>query len=433
MPIFKTLEETYLNGDTLYNFGGYAPGILFPTPVPYNPPFCIGDGLAGLSAAGMGGNNINQDSDGNYYIVGQFAYYKDRLSPQIVKITSNGDVDETFSSLIPNPTTAYSLSKTKPSSYFPGKTYVMGIASSQVLGFPNSIARLNADGSYDNSFIDYYDFNVSGTIYDCVELSGGTLIIIGSFVSYDGVSRNRIAHIDYQGSIFPGFQGTGFPSSSNMPYQILLSPDEQYVYVCGLATLYNGISVNRVVKINSVSGDLITTFQPSLNQAVYNIAFDGAGNLWASGSFTDNGRNYITCLDAISGSPITAITTNIGVGFNNTISDMIYDPNTDRIICITNLSNAPTYNTYNGTTFYGRICAIDASTGLLDTTFGSTTDNTYGFDTSTIISNQINQNLFVDNNGNILVGGQFTRFNNDRYDKIIRLDQNGQSNTTTSC
>jgi hypothetical protein len=400
------------------------------TPTP--PVFCIGDGLAGLSGPSLGANNINQDSDGNYYIVGQFAYYKNRYSPQIVKITSNGDVDETFTSLIPQPTTSYQFFKTKPSTYFPGKTYVFGTSMSQVLGFPNAIGRLNADGSWDNSFIDYYDTNVTGTIYDCVELSGGSLIIIGTFTSYDGVTRNRIAHINSDGSIQSSFVGSGFPSL-NVPYQILLSPDEQYLYVCGQGTTYNGTSVKRVVKINSTTGDLDNTFQPNLSDIAFNIAFDNAGNLWVSGQFTYDGIRGITCIDKDTGSSISAITTNMGVGFNSNITDMVYNPITDRIICLTNLSNAPTYNTYNGTTFYGRICAIDASTGLLDTTFGSTTDITYGFDTSTIVQGLFYQNLFVDNVGNIFVAGQFTRFNDERYDKIIRLDQNGQSNTLTNC
>lgn len=430
MPIFKTLEETYLNGDTLYNFGGYAPGNLFP-PVPYNNYFCMGSGLAGASSAAFGGLSINSDNNGGFFLVGNFIYYRDFYSPSIVKITSNGDADQTFNS----PQTGqanFRIWKAKPSSTFPSKIYVANEFQPSSFGWTNAIQRLNSDGSIDTTFSSGSSFQVSTAVFDFVELSGGSLIIVGTFISVSGVSRNKIAKLNSDGSLDTTFQvGDGFGSgAANAGYKILLSPDEQYVYVCGSFTTYSGIARTRLVKINATTGVVDNTFNPSYNNQIFNIDFDGNGNIWVAGSYTNrNGINYIDCIESVSGNSITAITQNFGVGTTNIIIDLRYDPQTNRVILL--LNNGA--NTINGTTFYGRICALDADTGLIDTTFGSTTDTNYGFENIIGIFQNAAQSLFIDEHSNIFIPGLYDSFSNQRYDKFIRLDQNGQPNVNTDC
>lgn len=433
MPIFKTLEETYLNGDTLYNFGGYAPGILFPTPVPYNPPFCIGDGFSygGLTTQTF---QITENQDGGYFICGGFNWYKNYRSNGVVKITSNGDVDETFvSPLSANTTTGTfgaGVSTIKSSTFFPSKYYMCGAFNQN----GDSMLRLNSDGSVDNTF--NITASAGSNILNFVELSGGSLIIIGLFSTIGGVSRLRVAKINSDGTLDTTFVvGTGF----NQPtYDILLSPDEQSVFISGSFTQYAGVAKNRIVKLDTTTGALDPTFTSSFDNVVREMTFDGNGNLWVCGAFANgpgapsNNISFINCLDTISGQTISGITQNFGGGFNpNNIYGIAYDAVNDRIICINqsanqNYLNHPTYF------YYGRICAIHASTGLFDTTFGSSTDSNYGFAASNVGTDQYDD-ILVDTNGNILLSGSFNTFSGQRYTKFIRLDQNGQSNTTTSC
>lgn len=433
MPIFKTLEETYLNGDTLYNFGGYAPGNLFPTPVPYNPPFCIGNGFnyAGISATQTLG--ITENQDGGYFVCGAFNWYRNYRGLGVVKMTSNGDVDETFNS----PLSAISATNQinvgaidiKPSTFFPSKYYLCG-------GFNANgatIVRLNSDGSIDNTF--NVVMPISAT-HGFVELSGGSLIMIGNFATIGGVSRFRIAKINSNGTLDTTFQvGAGF---NNRVDDILLSPDEQYVYISGAFTQYSGVAKNRIVKLNATTGAIDPTFKASFDNVVREMTFDGNGRLWVCGAFSNdpgggyNNIAYINCLDTISGYSVSAITQNFGAGFNPyNIYGIGYDAVNDRIICI-NQTASGNYLQHPTYFYYGRICAIHASTGLFDTTFGSSTDSMYGFEDQNVGTDQYDD-ILVDTNGNILLTGTFTTFSGNRYDKFIRLDQNGQSNTTTSC
>src|SRR5206468_1632456 len=57
----------------------------------------------------------------------------------------------------------------------------------------NRIARINADGTLDASFNP--GTGASGTVYSTAVQSDGKIIIEGSFTSYNGTGRNRIARV----------------------------------------------------------------------------------------------------------------------------------------------------------------------------------------------------------------------------------------------
>ena len=61
------------------------------------------------------------------------------------------------------------------------------------------IARLNADGSLDTTFDPGAGAN--GTVHGLVLLSSGQLVIGGTFTSYAGVARSRIARLDATGAL----------------------------------------------------------------------------------------------------------------------------------------------------------------------------------------------------------------------------------------
>jgi len=423
MPIFKTLEETQLNGDTLYNFGGCAPGILFPQPVPPPPilDFCIGNGFDDYSYSVVG--------DGDYIMVsGAFNFYKEYFSPAVVRIDKiNGSVDTSFQSPYGINTTIFSV---KPSVVNEGKYYVGG---SNITGFSPPFQRLNSDGSVDTTFSGIT--TMAGNVVDFVELSDGSLILIGTFTTINGTARSRIAKLNSNGTLNTTFQvGTGF---NNIVYNIKLSPDESSIFVGGTFTQYSGAATTRLVKLNSTTGVRNTTFAPStFSDVVRGLAFDGSDNLWVVGNFANypgssGFSNFICALETTSGTTIP--TADFGNGFEDSPFGIQYDDVNNRMVLNTqSIPNTENTNQYQNITFYGKVIAL-LPDGNIDTSFGSLVDTTYGFTQENAGNQLYNNDLFIDEFGNQYYIGLFTYFSGKRYERLIKLDDTGQSITRTSC
>lgn len=95
------------------------------------------------------------------------------------------------------------------------------------------------------------------------------LVIGGDFTSYNGVSMNRIAMINLNGSLETSFNiGTGF---NNSVRRVMMSDDGKIV-VAGSFTEYNGTPVGNIVKLN-LDGSLDTSF----NSLTFNGVIDDLG------------------------------------------------------------------------------------------------------------------------------------------------------------
>ena len=71
------------------------------------------------------------------------------------------------------------------------------------------VARLNADGSVDESF-QSGGTGANDTVYALAVQADGKIIIGGRFSSFDGVSRSRIARLNSDGTLDEGFNpGSG--------------------------------------------------------------------------------------------------------------------------------------------------------------------------------------------------------------------------------
>jgi hypothetical protein len=429
MPIFKSLEETIINGDTLYNFGGFVPQLLFSGSPSPSLDFCIGTGFDDYT--------YSIADDGNNIIVGGvFNYYGEHFSPNVVRINkTTGNVDTTFVSPFGLNVSVYVI---KPSTYFPGKYYVGG-TSTAGSPIPYGFARLNSDGSVDNTFSGLTQITTNAYIADFVELTDGKIIIIGTFTQLNSTSRPRIAKLNSNGSLDTTFVPGGGGLNST-PFCIIKSQDDSSVFVGGVFTQYSGVSTNRLVKINSTTAARDNTFASGLStidNQVRGLAFDGNGNLWFAGQFTNypnatNNGNGVAVVDAISG--ITASTIGFGLAYEDTPFGISYDSVNDRMIIISqSLPLTENTNSFSGITFYGRINAISCVDGSFDYSFGSQTTDTYGFRKENPGFQVFNNDVIVDNNGNVFVGGTFTTFSLTRYDRLIKLNQDGQSITRTNC
>src|SRR5207253_1576389 len=70
----------------------------------------------------------------------------------------------------------------------------------------DNIARLNADGTLDNSFLNgQTGANRIGSVFDLALQLDGKLLIGGDFTIVNGVARNRVARLNADGTVDTSF------------------------------------------------------------------------------------------------------------------------------------------------------------------------------------------------------------------------------------
>jgi uncharacterized delta-60 repeat protein len=264
---------------------------------------------------GTGFNNevigITTQVDGKVIVSGIFTEFNGDARNGIARLNSDGSLDTSF-----NPGLGGLGRKTFIISN--GKILYVGFFTS-FNGVPaKGIIKLNQDGSIDPSLNS--TIGVNGDIRHAAELSDGKIIIAGTFTNYNGISRNRIARLNSDGSLDISFDpGLG---ADNFIREIATTPDGKIVIIGGF-TSYNGISRNRIARLNS-DGSLDTTFDPGLgiettrtpgSFTAWPVELQSDGKILIAGDFTSyNGvpRNGIARLNT-DGSLDTTFDPGLGI------------------------------------------------------------------------------------------------------------------------
>jgi uncharacterized delta-60 repeat protein len=160
-----------------------------------------------------------------------------------------------------------------------------------------NLARLNPDGSLDDSFL--HDLaGVPGYIA-CVALQqDGRILIGGQFSSVNGVSRHNIARLNSDGSLDASFlNGLGTDYDVN---SVALQPDGKAL-IGGMFGLVNGVSRNRIARLNP-DGSLDLSFLNGLagpNNDLSAVALQPDGKILVGVFFTvfnQTPRGYVARL-----------------------------------------------------------------------------------------------------------------------------------------
>lgn len=168
----------------------------------------------------------------------------------------------------------------------------------------NGLVRLMPDGGLDSTY--NYDGvkhmgkeGPNGFIYRSILLPDGKLLIAGTFTKYNGQAVNRIARLNADGSLDPSFiTGAGADQLiGNMAMQA-----DGKIILTGNFNNYGGTPAPHVVRIND-NGVADPTFKVGKGPAgfVYDISFMPGGEIILSGmfdQFSDLKRNNIIVLKA---------------------------------------------------------------------------------------------------------------------------------------
>ncbi len=154
----------------------------------------------------------------------------------------------------------------------------------------NRLAHVQADGS-----VSSFDPDANDTVSTLV-LSGTTLYAGGWFTSVGGQPRNRIAALDTA----TGNANAWDPNADDSVCALTL--DGTTLYAGGAFTSIGGQSRNRIAAIDTTTGNA-TAFDPGASSSVFALAISGS-TLYAGGLFTTIGgqsRNRVAAIDTTTG------------------------------------------------------------------------------------------------------------------------------------
>lgn len=220
---------------------------------------------------------IGLNASGNYIIGGDFTLFGDFPAGRVARLNSSGVVDTAFATKLGQgaDNTVWSLAVQADGGV------ILGGAFTRVDGVARPyLARLNADGSVDQTFVPAApDGELRAVALD----RAGRIVIAGDFLHVGGVARSRIARLNTDGSLDASFD-PGFGADASI-YTLAVLSDNR-VFVGGAFTRVNLISRGRIALLKS-SGALDTSFDPGTgaDAVVYSITPRNDGTVYVGGLF----------------------------------------------------------------------------------------------------------------------------------------------------
>jgi uncharacterized delta-60 repeat protein len=244
---------------------------------PINETFVVGEGFSHPFNTVV--NTIEIDSSGNYYIGGSFTTYDNIPSNNIIKLTSGGTIDTSF-----DYGSGFNSEVTTIAIQLDGKIIVGGFFTTYKDVSCNRIVRLNTDGSIDNTFSVGVGFD--GSVGN-IKITNDNLIYVGgSFTTYQNLNYRSVVRLDLNGSIDVSFNTlTNFPNFSSIN-RIIVS-DNNSVYLGGSFSSYSSVTANNMIKLTS-GGTIDSSFNigNGFNSAIIDMCLDSFGDIYVVGGFT---------------------------------------------------------------------------------------------------------------------------------------------------
>lgn len=228
--------------------------------------------------------------DGKLLIAGEFSLVHGTWRPGIARLNSDGSLDTTFNPTIPGNADVYALALQPDGKVILGGRYFSAGGSQG-----QQVVRLNANGSLDTTFNSYSSRN-DGTFALALQ-PDGKVILGGAFTLVNGKGAGNIVRLNADGSFDATFISGGGANASI--YAIALQANGK-VLIGGNFTDFNGTACNHIARLNA-DGSVDATFNlgSGANGRVNCLALQSDGKVLLGGDFTSiNGTlcNYFARL-----------------------------------------------------------------------------------------------------------------------------------------
>lgn len=202
--------------------------------------------IPGSGTDGFGNiSTISVQSDNKIIIGGTFNSYQGNPCNGIARIHNSGLFDPTFN--VGTGVTGFNDYVYTTAIQTDGKILIGGTFEAYNGTTTSSIARLNADGSLDTTFA-ATGFGFNNTVSAIKIQPDGKILVGGWFTAYNGVPVNRLVRLNSDGTIDPTFTaGTGL---DNYIRTFAIQEDNK-ILIGGLFTVYNGTTVGRLARLNT--------------------------------------------------------------------------------------------------------------------------------------------------------------------------------------
>ncbi len=230
-----------------------------------------------------------------------------------------GGVDATFTPALSGPVYATALQSD-------GKILVVGDFAGFSDGSRLRVARINGDGTLDDSFDPEAWLN--GYADAVVVQADGRILVGGTFTVVSGITRNRLVRFNTDGSVDPTFNPGIGPNST--VYSLLVQTDGS-ILVGGAFSAVGNDPFAYLVRLTS-DGLLDPSYNPQVNAPVWTLAQAGGGKVVIGGEFTSvltSNRIRVARLNA-DGSLDAGF--DPGVGPNSTVRALVIQPDEKVII-----------------------------------------------------------------------------------------------------
>ena len=344
---------------------------------------------------------IFPQDDGKFICVGLFTLYGATSAPRVTRLNADGTLDTAFNTNIGTGPVGGAVRSAAIDSL--GRVYVAGDFTSfnGNSSYPY-LVRLLTDGTIDTSFVVGTSFNAS--VYNVmVQPDDDKVIAIGTFITYNSVTANRIIRLETDGSTDVTFNsGTGFNGPSNAPSgaskidangTILVSAGFGWTAYDGNIVLPGGPNPG-IVRINPDGSFNSSLTQGTVfNGTINNLSVQSDGMYLITGAFTMYNGTAVPYIARLDDHGVLDTTFNIGVGVGFSVPATSNTP----------LPNGQMLIGTGGGTYQG----LDTFR-LVRLNNDGTRD--FSYNTGPGFNDYVTQTVIMPL-GNILVSGNFTTYN----------------------
>ena len=345
--------------------------------------------------------------DGKIIVGGMYGQFQGNYQPSLIRLNADGSKDMTFTSKFGSYDTINCIS-VQPD----GKIIIGGHFDSYDGVNQRGLIRLNADGTRDESFSYGSALQLNITIESLLLEPDGKIIAGGTFTKYNGFSQNHLLRLNPDGTKDDSFKlGNGFESEKLIYYDvtvksITMQPDGKYIFG-GSFNQYQNTTKNNIVRVN-YDGSIDQSFDTGkgLDDAVLAIASQSDKKFIVAGSFTSYDGIPQNRIIRFNSDGTKDKSFNIGKGFDDTVNCLLIQPDGKTII--------------GGKGEYGLLTRIN-SDGTPDTSFSR-----LAFESSSKLYFEIYiKALALQDDGKIIIGGNFGKYGGLSQEYLVRLNANG--------
>lgn len=257
---------------------------------------------------------------------------------------------------------------------------------------------LAQDGSLDTTFD--VGLGTDANIETTTLQPDGKILIGGAFSSYNGITQNRIARLNSDGSLDTSFNAGGI-GTNNSVLSIIIQPDGK-ILVCGSFEFYNNIPVSKIIRLNT-DGSLDSSFNNGtiVSNYIYDMALQSDGKILIATQYNNTSRR----IERLNSDGTLDASFNLGIGTN-------FDIFTIATLFDGKILIGGNFTSYNSVST-GNIAKLN-SDGTLDVSFNTGT----GF-------NGYVHKMVVQSDNKILVGGYFSNYNGATVNNFTRINSDG--------